>query len=104
MNEKLDLFTGTLDYKNIRFTFVFDRKELRLIPPEHRKDYIEYTWIRKEIEPGAYTFAEPAYVEDDYLIGKCYETGCNIVFLPDKGKSLGFYNSVISISLRAYVI
>lgn len=104
MNEKLDLFTGTLDYKNIRFTFVFDRKELRLIPPEHRKDYIEYTWIRKEIEPGAYTFAEPAYVEDDYLIGKCYETGCNIVFLPDKGKSLGFYNAVIRISLRAYVL
>lgn len=36
MSEELDLYTGSLLYRDIRFIFAFDKTELRLIPPEEK--------------------------------------------------------------------
>ncbi len=30
-------YTGILEYKGINFTFIFDKKILKLIPPEDKK-------------------------------------------------------------------
>lgn len=35
MSVELDLYTGKLTYKDIEFDFVFDKSELRLIPPKY---------------------------------------------------------------------
>lgn len=34
---EIELYTGKLKFKDIEFTFVFDKKELRLIPPKGLK-------------------------------------------------------------------
>ena len=44
MAEEIDLYTGTLLYKDISFTFAFDGSELRLIPPKEKKHVIEWDW------------------------------------------------------------
>lgn len=36
MSVELDVYTGTLTYKQIEFSFVFDGEELRLIPPKDK--------------------------------------------------------------------
>ena len=36
MSIEFDIYTGTLKYNEIEFSFVFDRKELRVIPPEDK--------------------------------------------------------------------
>lgn len=35
--EKLDIYTGTLTYQSIEFSFVFDNTELRLIASADKK-------------------------------------------------------------------
>ena len=60
-----DLVTGTITYKSIEFTFVFNREELRLIPPSEKADEVSM-WFRKEIQPGMYTMGDPVYVEEDF--------------------------------------
>lgn len=104
MAEELDFYTGTLLYKDIHFTFAFDKSELRLIPPEEKKHVVEWDWKMKEIRPGVSTFADPIPVEDTFLIGDCNETKHKIIFLPKQGTTLGLYNSVVIIRLAAYVI
>ena len=104
MAEELDLYTGTLSYKDISFTFVFNKIELRLIPPEEKRRVIEWDWMMKEIRPGVSTFADPIPVEEPFLIGNCFETKSAIIFIPKRGSDLGLYNSVVRISLSAYII
>lgn len=60
MSVELDLYTGKLTYKDIEFDFVFDKSELRLIPP---KDKIREThkWFEKELQPGAYIWSHSMY-------------------------------------------
>lgn len=36
MSIDLNLYTGKLTYKDIEFNFVFDKSELRLIPPQNQ--------------------------------------------------------------------
>lgn len=43
----LELYTGTLEYKDILFGFVFDKKELRLIPPKDKKRNIHQEWFMR---------------------------------------------------------
>jgi len=62
-----NLATGTLTFKGINFTFVFDREELRLIPPDDKKKEVEL-WFKKELAPGVYTMGDPVYVEDEFLL------------------------------------
>ena len=104
MLEELDFYTGTLLYKEILFSFAFDKSELRLIPPVEKKHVVECDWKRKEIRPGVFTFADPIPVEDPFLIGKCNETKQKIIFLTKQGTTLSFCNSVVIIRLAAYVI
>lgn len=104
MAEELDFYTGTLLYKDIHFTFAFDKSELRLIPPKEKKHVVECDWKMKEIRPGVFTFADPIPVDEPFLIGDCNETKQKIIFLPKQGTALGLYNSVVIIHLAAYVI
>ena len=101
---ELNLYTGTLRYKDIDFTFTFDKVELRLIPPEDKRHIVEWEWKMKPIKNGVYTFSDPMPVEESYLIGICNETKHKIIFVPQKGSKLFLYNSIVGIELVAYVI
>lgn len=102
----LDIFTGTLVYRMITFSFVFDKKELRLIPPEDKRLEIELEWFMHRVSEGVYAqgFDDQPVMEDSYLIGKCNEDGSNIVFITQQGASLGRYNSVLSVEIVSYII
>lgn len=102
MSIELEVYTGILTYKGIEFSFVFDREELRLIPPKD-KDHEVHMWFMKPLGNGAYTFGDPVYIEDDYLIGKCNENYQKIIFLP-KRTNIGSYNSVLIVQIEAYII
>ena len=95
-----DLVTGTITYKSIEFTFVFNREELRLIPPIEKVDEVGM-WFRKEIKPGIYTMGDPVYIEEDFLKGKCNE-GHNIILFPIKGRTIGRINDVLIVGIFAY--
>ena len=96
-----DLVTGTITYKGVEFTFVFNREELRLIPPIEKADEVGM-WFRKEIQPGMYTMGDPVYVEEDFLTGKCNE-GHDIILFPVKGRTIGRINDVLIVGIFAYV-
>ena len=104
MYNELEFYTGTLIYKEIAFTFAFDKNELRLIPPEEKAHEIEWEWAKKSMGEGVYTSGDPMPVNADYLIGECNETRQRIVFLPARGAILNFRNSVLKIPLIAYII
>ena len=104
MAEELTFYTGALQYRNIDFTFAFDKNELRLLPPKDKRHEIEWEWGRKPLGNGAYTWGEPMPVGVDFLIGECYETKHHIVFLPKQGATLRIYNFMVHIPLAAYVI
>lgn len=36
MEDNLDIYTRTLEYKDIEFLFIFDKTELRLIPQKKK--------------------------------------------------------------------
>ena len=74
MAEEQNLYTGSLLYKEITFTFAFDKYELRLIPPKEKRHVVEWNWMMKEIRPGVSTFAGPISVEEPFLVGYCFET------------------------------
>ena len=63
MVEDLELYTGTLQYRGIEFTFAFDKVELRLIPPKEKRHLIEHEWKWKAIGHGAYVPADPIPVD-----------------------------------------
>ena len=46
MSIEFDIYTGTLKYKEIEFSFVYDRKELRLISTEDKYPDV-HMWIMK---------------------------------------------------------
>ena len=102
MSIELEVYTGILTYKGIEFSFIFDGEELRLIPPKD-KDHEVHMWLMKPLGNGAYTFGDPVYMEDDYLIGKCNENYQKIIFLP-KRTNIGSYNSVLTVQIEAYII
>lgn len=104
MDANTEIYTGFLTYKEIEFTFVFDRKLLRLLPPKDKKQTIERKWKLKEIQKGIYTFADPILLDEEYLVGKCNETGRNIIFLTKHGGALSFVNQTVILPLIAYAI
>lgn len=104
------MYTGWLTYKEIDFAFVFDGKELRLIPPKDKQDEINMNWLRTPIANGAYTANIPV-MEEDHLCGTCNETNQKIVFLIRRGSYLtprGNYllggNYVLTVGVSAYVV
>ena len=63
------IYTGQLAYKEVDFTFVFDGKKLRLIPPKDKRDVVNENWLRTPLANGAYTLNIPV-MEEDYQIGR----------------------------------
>ena len=102
MSIELDIYTGMLTYKETEFSFIFDGEELRLTPPKDKHHEV-HMWFMKPLGKDAYTFGDPVYIEDDYLIGMCNENCQKIIFLP-KNKNIRSYNSVLSVQIEAYIV
>ena len=102
--EELDLYTGKLTYKEIEFSYTFDKEELRLIPSIDKRDEVYYTILMKKIgDSPAYTMASPI-MEESYLVGECNETGQTIIFLTKQGAHIGSYNEVLFVEIAAYIL
>ena len=99
--KELEIYTGNLKYKDIEFTFVFDKNKLKLIPPKEEKRNVEL-WFMKKIENGAYTIGDPFYIEEN-LVGMCNETGNKITFVPST-TNVGRHNSVLIVDIKYYII
>lgn len=84
------ILTGTLTYKEIEFSFVFDTKLLRLIPPEDKRDEIGREWYMHKISENLWAIGidDKPVMEDPLLIGKCNEDGSTIVFITKQGAPL----------------
>ena len=102
MSVELKIYTGTLIYKEIEFSFVFNGEELRLIPSEDKSHEV-HMWFMKELAKGMYTIGDPVYIDEEYLVGICNENNQKIIFLP-KCSNVGNYNSVLLVSIEAYMI
>lgn len=100
MRDRFDLYTGTLQYRGINFTFAFNERELRLIPPEDYKHVIERDWKMKQIGNGVYTLADPIPIEEAFLVGYCNETKHRIVFIPEQGSYYGIEDIEIQRSIN----
>lgn len=87
MKDQDMIYTGQLAYKEVDFTFVFDGKRLRLIPPKDKRDAVNEDWLRTPLSNGAYTLNTPV-MEEDYLCGICNETNQKIIFLVRRGDYL----------------
>lgn len=101
-SNELDIYTGTLIYKEIEFSFTFDKEQLRLVPSKNKQQEV-HLWFMKSLAKGVYTSGDPVYIEDDYLIGICNESRQKIIFLP-KYENIGKYNSVLIVNIEAYII
>ena len=99
-----EVYTGNVTYRNIDFNFVLNGDELRLIPPKDKEHEIEWQWTRKRIGSGAYSWADPISIEEDFLIGFCNETKQKIIFLPQQGSFLGFQNVIVKLPITAYIL
>ena len=97
------LLTGSIEYKGINFTFSFKGESLHLIPPADKKDEIRMKWFMTEIAEGMYTFGPLPKVDAPFLIGLCSETGRTMVFIPAEGAFISNQNSVLAISIAAYI-
>lgn len=104
MVKEFEIYTGELEYKGINFTFMFNKKELRLIPPKDKVQEIEFGWFAKEISPGCYSFGELPCMEVPFLEGTCNEDGRKIIFIVKQGSSIGRYNAVLTIPFIGYIL
>lgn len=96
-----DTYTGTINYKEIPFTFIFDKKTLKLVPPKEKKREVKL-WFMKELRPGAYTSGDPVYIEEP-IYGFSNETGQKIIFIPSYNE-VGRINSTLIIDIEYYII
>ena len=107
MNEEFGLYTGTVNYNDIVFTFAFSKNELRLIPPDDVKEKIRNGLLRKRNTSDS-EHDEPFKIETPFLIGQCNEINKKIIFFPNDYSSQGIifdiYNNAINVDLLAYVI
>lgn len=101
---ELTTYTGKLQYRNVDFSFVFDGKELRLIPPDDKKREIEMEWLLTPIGKGVYTFRNSLKMDDPFLIGQCNENGKKMIFLTQVGGNIGSYNSVLLVKVISYIV
>ena len=99
--KEYNTYTGTLEYKGVQFTFVFDKKILKLNPPEEKKDEVR-NWFLKEITPGTYTLGDPIYIKE-IIYGKCNETGQKIIFIP-ANNDIGRISSTLIVYIDYYII
>lgn len=98
---EFDIYTGNLNYKGIEFTFVFNKEELRLIPPDSKSGEVEH-WFMGKINEGVYTSGKPVYIEDDFLVGTSTETKQKFIFFPSH-RNVGRNNSTLFVDVSAYI-
>lgn len=79
-----EIYTGLLQYKNDDYQFVFSNEKLRLIPASKEKQESMWKFGMVETAKGTYTWDEPPRMEEDILVGTCYENNQRIIFLPQK--------------------
>ena len=103
MQKEIKIYTGKLMYRDIEFTFVFDKTELRLIPPSDSKRIIRSEWLMKSIAKGVYVEGEPLHVEEPYLKGRINENGRTIVFITQKNDTISSYNEILIVPIIAYI-
>lgn len=99
-----EIYTGLLQYKNDDYQFVFSNEKLRLIPASKEKQESMWKFGMVETAKGTYTWDEPPRMEEDILVGTCYENNQRIIFLPQKDAYIEKQNSVLFIDLYAYII
>ena len=78
--EELNVYSGTLNYKDIVFEFVFDKQDLRLIPPSDKNEEVQH-WKMNQLFKGVYTTGNPLTIDVPYLEGVTNETNQNIIFI-----------------------
>lgn len=100
MNE-YNTYTGILEYKGINFNFIFDKKMLKLIPPEDKKNEVE-RWFWKETKKGTYVLGDPVYIKD-IIYGISNETRQKITFIPQYN-DVSKINSVLIVDIEYYII
>lgn len=97
------MYSGKLNYKDICFDFVYNRQELRLIPPSDKKTEI-WNWKRKELAPGVFTMGDPLTIDSSYLEGTINETAQKVIFITRQGSAIGSQNSVLIIEVAAVIL
>lgn len=97
------MYSGKLNYKGICFDFVYDRQELRLIPPSHKKDEVK-NWNKSELFQGGFAMGPHLTVDVPYLEGITNETDQNIIFITIQGATISSYNSVLLIQVVAILL
>lgn len=103
MAEDRMIYTGSLQYNGIEFTFAFDGEQLRLIPPAGEWESIRRKWFMKELGKGMYTFGPLPKMEVPFLIGTCNESSKRLVFIPWRGATIAYQNSVLIVSVASYI-
>lgn len=98
----LKIYTGKLTYKDIKFDFVFDKSELRLIPPIEKCQEVS-KWFLKELQPGVYTSGDTVYIEDTFLRAKINETGQTIILFAFHNR-INSYNHILMVQVDSYII
>ena len=103
MELDFDYYTGNLTYKGVKFTFIFDKRDLKLIPPSDKVREVE-KWFYEELDNGMLVdTGKLLYIESDYLEGFCNETVNKIVFIPNK-TSIGQINDSLIISVHSFIL
>ena len=104
MRQQVGMYTGKLTYQDIEFTFAFDGEELHLIPPDEKKHEFFMGHMMRYLGNGLYVNGDPLVMREPFLVGECNEINNVIVFLPKQGNTVGSMNSVLIISLDAYIV
>ena len=76
MKKNGELVSGKLKYNDVEFTFVFDGKELRLIPPQEESCQTE-----SDLITISHIMQDPLKIDVPFLKGVCYENGHHYIFL-----------------------
>ncbi len=99
--EKTDILTGNLTYKDIEFTFVFDKESLKLIIPKDKEEEVG-AWFGTQIAPGVFIPRNIVYMDDLLLTGFCYETQSDIVFFTSQS-TITKSALTLSFAIKTYI-
>lgn len=102
MQDKLEVISGQLRYRGIDFIFLFDGKQLRMIPPKSEMNEI-LKWFSVSMGDMEYTKRESHVFEESFLEGVCNENGSHYVFLIHAGTMFGYSNYILSINVFGYI-
>lgn len=96
--EEFDVYTGKLEYKNIKFDFVYKNGKLNLNPEDSKKYKTYQLFINSFIEEKY----ESIYI-DSILKGISNETCKEIIFFP-KRKPVGNCNFALIVEIESYIV